>query len=59
MIKKAPEGATQRIDALAAIGALVALGEQPGRNELCEEEFEVKEALLTDALNTAAEGSQT
>jgi len=34
------------------------LGQKPGGDELCEEQFEVKEAFLTDVLDAAAEGSQ-
>ena len=58
LIKKAPEGATQGIDALAAVGPLISLGQKPGRDQLCQEQFEVKEALLADALDAAAKGSQ-
>ena len=59
LIKKAPEGAAHREDAISTVGALVGLGQKPGRNQLCEEQFEVKEAFLADALDTAAEGSQS
>jgi hypothetical protein len=58
LVEETPKGATHRIDAIAAIGTLVALGQQPGRDQFCEEQFEVSEALLADVLHAAAEGSQ-
>ena len=58
LIKKAPEGATQGVDARAAVGTLVGLGQKPGGDQLCEEQFEVKKALLADALDATAEGGQ-
>jgi hypothetical protein len=58
LIKEAPEGAPEREDALAAVGALVGLREKPGGDELTEEIFELEEALLADTLDAATEGGQ-
>jgi len=46
LVEKTPEGAPEGVDAVAAVGALVGLRQQPGGDELAKEEFEVQEALL-------------
>lgn len=56
--EKAPEGAADRIDALATIGALVGLGQEPSRDELAKELFEVQQAVLAEVLDALAEGGQ-
>jgi hypothetical protein len=58
LIKKPPEGAAHRVDALAAIGILLGGREQPSRDQVREERFEPEETLLTHALEAPAERSQ-
>ncbi|MCI0541505.1 MAG: hypothetical protein L0Z50_40420, partial [Verrucomicrobiales bacterium] len=56
--QKAAEGATDGIDALAAVGIFVGLGQESGRDELAEELFEVEQALLLEALHAPAQGGE-
>ena len=56
LIKEAKEGATQAIDAVAAVGALIGLREQARREQRAEQQFQMTEALLTQLLNAAAQG---
>ena len=58
LIKKAKEGAADRIDAIAAVGALVGLGEQPWRQPGAEEEVQVQEVLLAQLLDAGAQGGK-
>ena len=55
---EATEGAAHGEDALAAVGTVVGLGQQSGREQATEEVFEVEEALLADVLDAAAEGGE-
>jgi chloramphenicol 3-O-phosphotransferase len=48
LIEEAKEGAPHAIDALAAVGAFVGLGEQARRQQWVEQLFEVGEALLAE-----------
>ena len=56
--EKAPEGAAQRIDALAAVVTLLGLGQQPGRQQGSEELFQVEEVLAAQAVDPLAQGGQ-
>jgi len=56
--EKGPEGAPEGEDALAAVGAIVALGEQLGRKEGTEELFDLGEGGVAELLEAAAEGSE-
>jgi hypothetical protein len=58
LIKEAKEGATQAIDAVAAVGALIGLREQARREQRAEQQFQMTEALLAPVLNAAAQGGQ-
>jgi hypothetical protein len=48
LIEEAKEGAPHAIDALAAVGAFIGLGEQARRQQWVEQPFEVGEALLAE-----------
>src|SRR5262245_12508545 len=58
LIEKTKEGAPQIIDPISAVGALVGLREQSRWQPPSEELIEVKEALLAQTLDTAAQGRQ-
>jgi hypothetical protein len=58
LVEKAPESATDREDAVAAVGALVGLGQQAGGEVLAEELFEVVEAVLAHGAEAAAAGGE-
>jgi hypothetical protein len=58
LIEKAKESAADRIDAIPAAGALVGLGEELRREQRGEEGIQVREALLAEGLDAAAQGSQ-
>jgi len=54
LLEEAPKGATQRKDAVATVGPLLGLREQPGWNE----PFQMQEALLADVLDAPDQGRQ-
>jgi hypothetical protein len=58
LVEKGPEGATEGEDAVAAVGAVVGLGQQAGRDEAAEEQLQVEEALLAELLDAGAQGGQ-
>src|SRR5436309_1902813 len=58
LIEKAPEGAPERVNALAAVGAFVGLRQKSRRDESGEEFFEQQKALLAQGLEAPAEGGQ-
>jgi hypothetical protein len=58
LIEKAKESAADRIDAIPAAGALVGLGEKLRGEQRGKEAIQVREALLTEGLDAAAQGSQ-
>jgi hypothetical protein len=58
LIQETKESATQAIDALPTIGAIIGLGKQAGRQQGSEERFQVTEALLTEVSDPAAQGGQ-
>ena len=58
LIEKAPEGAPEAVNAGAAVGALVGLGQPPGRAELAEELFAVEQALLAERLAAPTAGGE-
>jgi len=58
LVEKSKEGAPHAKDALAAVGALVLLGEQARRQERSQQQFQMAETLLAEALNPAAQGGQ-
>ena len=59
LIKEAKESATQAIDAVAAVGAVIGLREQARREQRAEEEFQMTEALLAQLLNALARDQQS
>jgi hypothetical protein len=58
LIEKAEESPAHIVDAVAAVGALVRLGEQVRRQTGREEGFQAKEALLAEALDALAQGAE-
>ena len=58
LIEKTKESAAQTKDALAAVGALIGLGEQPRGQEGSQQQFQMAEALLAEALDPGAERGQ-
>ena len=58
LIEKAKEGAADRIGALAAVVALVGLGEQTGRQPRAEEEVQVQQVLPAQTLDAGAQGGK-
>ena len=58
LIEEAKEGAADRIDAITAVGALVGLGEQAGRQPGAAEEVQLQETLLAPALDAGAQSGK-
>jgi hypothetical protein len=54
LVEKAKESPAHGVDALAAIGALLGLGQNARDQERANELFQVGEALLAQVLHTAA-----
>ena len=58
LVEEGPEQTPHRVDALAAIGVVIGLGQEPEGEELAEELFEVAEAVLAQALDAWAQGGE-
>src|SRR5262249_47906554 len=58
LVEKTKESAAQVIDPISAVGALVSLSKQARAQPRAKELIEVKEAVLTEVLDTATQGGQ-
>jgi hypothetical protein len=58
LVEEAKEGAAHAEDPVAAVGALVGLGEQARGEEGSQEQFQVAEALWAEWAEPAAQGGQ-
>jgi hypothetical protein len=54
LVEKAKEGATHRVNLLAAVWAFISLGQKPGGQERAKEEVQVGEALLAQSVDAFA-----
>jgi len=53
--EESKEGAAHRINSFAAVGALVGLGEKSRRQERAKQQIQLREAVLLEVLELAAE----
>src|SRR5438045_7846011 len=58
LIEEAKEGAAHAKDTLAAVGSFLGLGQQAGRQQRPDQQFQVAKALLTEVLDPVAQGGQ-
>jgi hypothetical protein len=58
LVEKAEESAAHGVDLLPAIGAFVALGEQPHGQEGAKEQVQMHEALLTELAHALPHGAE-
>ena len=58
LIEEAKEGPPQAINALAAVGALVGWRQEARGQERTDQQFELGQTVLPEALDTAAQGGE-
>ena len=55
LIQEPKEGAADRIDAFAAVGAFVGLGQKSGRQQRGEQQIQLQEAVLLELVGVPSE----